>query len=141
MPYWRLHYHLDWATYQREPMITSDCERIIYATLHQKANELDAIIHAIGNIEDHIHVVASIPPKIAVAECIRQFKGASSHAVSQTLGNKITFKWQSGYGAISIGERSLPTIMDYAKNQKRHHAENTTIEIYEQMTDDEDGIT
>jgi len=139
MAYWRLHYHLVWATYKREPMIDRERERVIYGTLYQKAKELALIIHAAGNVADHIHVVASIPPKIAVADCVRHLKGASSHAVTRTLGSETSFKWQEGYGAISLGGRSLPTVIAYAGNQKRHHQDGTTITIYEQMTEDDDG--
>ena len=61
MAYWRLHYHLVWATYQREPLIDSNCEAIIHRTLYGKAKELGVRIHAVGSVDDHVHVVASIP--------------------------------------------------------------------------------
>jgi REP element-mobilizing transposase RayT len=83
MSYWRLHYHLVWATYQRSPWLCDDVERMVYGTILNKAKELGVLIHQIGNTDDHIHIVASIPPKIAVAECVRHFKGASSHYVNQ----------------------------------------------------------
>jgi len=55
MAYWRLHYHLVWATYKREPMIDQERERVIYGTLYRKAEELGLIIHAAGSVEDHMH--------------------------------------------------------------------------------------
>ena len=139
MPYWRLHYHLVWATFKREPMISAERERIIYGSLYGKAKELGLIIHAIGNIEDHIHVVVSIPPKILVSDCLRHFKGASSHAVNQVTGSGSHFKWQEGYGAISIGERSLPTVIAYVVNQKQHHQDRTEMVIYERMSEENEG--
>jgi len=45
MAYWRLHYHLVWATYQRNPWLTGDVERMVYGTLLGKAEELAVIIH------------------------------------------------------------------------------------------------
>lgn len=139
MAYWRLHYHLVWATHKREPMIDAQRERIIYGTLYSKANELGVIIHGAGNVEDHIHVVASIPSKISVSDCLRHFKGASSHAVNRMSDSQSVFKWQRGYGAFSVGERSLPDVIAYAKNQKQHHRDKTLIGIYEKFTDDEDS--
>ena len=138
MTYWRLHYHLIWATYERQPIITPEREKMFYGVLYKKAEELGLKIHAAGNIEDHAHVVLSIPPVIAVAECVRQIKGASAYAINRMPGSDGQFKWQGGYGALSVGERSLETVMEYAARQKEHHRENKLIAAYERIDEDED---
>src|SRR3972149_1251178 len=137
MPYWRLHYHLIWATFEREPSITPEREKMFYGVLYNKAKELGVKIHAAGNIEDHAHVVASIPPKLAVADCVRHLKGASSYAINHMEGSDGKFKWQEGYGALSIGERSLEIVKEYAAKQKEYHRENKIIEGYERMEEDD----
>ena len=139
MPYWRLHYHLVWATFKREPMIDSELEQVIHSSLYGKAKELGLIIHSVGNIEDHIHLVVSIPPTVLVSDCLRHFKGASSFTVNRMPGSHSHFKWQEGYGAISIGERSLANVIAYVKNQKQHHRDKTEIDSYEYMVEDYDG--
>jgi len=133
MAFWRLHYHLIWATYQREPWLTENIERQVYGTMLNKAKDLNCIIHAIGGIEDHIHIAVSIPPKLAVAEAIRQFKGASAYYVNRQTQVPASFRWQGGYGALSFGERSMNTIVTYIKQQKEHHRQQTTIAIYERI--------
>jgi putative transposase len=65
MTFWRLHYHLIWATFEREPSLIADREKMFYGVLYNKAQELGLIVHAAGNVEDHVHVVASIPPNPA----------------------------------------------------------------------------
>ena len=137
MTYWRLHYHLIWSTQDREPSLTAERERMFYGVLYKKGEELGLKIHAAGNVEDHVHVVVSIPPKMSVADCVRHLKGASAFAINHMNGSDGQFKWQAGYGALSIGERSLETVMAYAAGQKEHHQGNTTIAIYERM-DEED---
>jgi putative transposase len=138
MTYWRLHYHLIWATFERQPTLTPEREKMFYGVLYKKAEELDLKVHAAGNIEDHLHVVLSIPPVIAIAECVRQLKGASSFAINHMKGSDGQFKWQGGYGALSVGERSLETVMEYAAKQKEHHRENKLIAIYERIDEDEE---
>jgi putative transposase len=138
MTFWRLHYHLFWATFNREPSLIADREKMFYGVLCNKSQELGLIIHAAGNVEDHVHVVASIPPKIAVAECVRQIKGASAYAINRMPGGEGDFKWQGGYGALTIDERSLPIVMAYANNQKERHRTNQFIALYERMDGDED---
>ena len=135
MTYWRLHYHLIWATYNREPILTLEREKMFYGVLYRKGEELGLKIHAAGNIEDHAHLVASIPPKLAVADCVRHLKGASAFAINHMAGSDGQFKWQGGYGAFTVGERSLETVMEYAAKQKEHHDENRLVEIYERIDD------
>jgi putative transposase len=129
MAFWRLHYHLTWAAWGREPLIDAAREHAIHRAFFGKAKEIGLLVHGVGNVADHVHVVISIPPRIAVAETVRQLKGASSHAANQLGGDR--FRWQQGYGALTIDERSLASIAAYARAQKQHHESNTTIEIYE----------
>jgi putative transposase len=133
MTYWRLHYHIIWATFERQPILFSEREKVFYGVLHNKAQELGIKIHAIGNMDDHAHIALSIPPKLAVAECVRQFKGASAYAINHMPGSDKQFKWQEGYGALTIGERSLPTVIAYVNNQKQHHFEQSLIRGYESI--------
>ncbi len=137
MTYWRLHYHIIWSTMDRQPMLTPNLEKIFYGVIHGKARELDLKIHAAGNVDDHVHIVVSIPPKIAVADCVRHLKGASAYAINHMDGSDGHFKWQAGYGALTVEERSLETIMGYVARQKEHHRERTIIDVYERMGEKE----
>jgi REP element-mobilizing transposase RayT len=137
MTYWRLHYHLIWSTYNRESTLTLEHEKMFYGVLYKKSEELGLKIHAAGNMEDHAHVVASIPPKLAVADCVRHLKGASAFAINHMPGSDGQFKWQGGYGALTVGERSLETVMEYAAKQKEHHRENRLVEVYERIDEEE----
>ena len=137
MTYWRLHYHIIWSTMDRQPILTPKVEKMFYGVIYGKAEELDLKIHAAGNVEDHAHVVLSIPPKLAVADCVRHFKGASAYALNRMDGSDGLFKWQAGYGALTVGDRSLETVMEYAARQKDHHKAGTMIEVYERMDEEE----
>ncbi len=137
MSFWRLYYHIVWATRQREPLFVDERERHVYGVLLRKCEELGIRVHAIGNVEDHIHLAVSIPPKLAVADCIRQLKGSSAYYVNQLHGPVKSFAWQDGYGVLSFGERSLPQVVSYVRNQKEHHRQGTTITLYEQISGDD----
>ena len=126
-----LYYHLVWATFERHPLITPEREAVIRTTLYTKAKDLRAVLHAVGNVTDHVHVVPSIPPTLSVAACVKQLKGASSRAVNVQAGAVRVFRWQEGYGALSLGERSLGTVVEYVRNQPRHHRDDTTLALYE----------
>ena len=137
MTYWRLHYHIIWSTLDRQPFLTSTIEKVFYGVLYGKAKELGLKVHVAGNVDDHVHVVLSIPPKIAVADCVQHLKGASAYAINHMEESTGQFKWQAGYGALTAGERSLEIVKDYAARQKERHRNGTIIDIYERIDDEE----
>jgi putative transposase len=131
MPYWKIYYHLVWATFEQHPLITPEREAIFRSTLYSKARELKLVLHGVGNVADHVHVGVSIPPTLSVAACVKQLKGASSRAMNLQVRSGPVFRWQEGYGALSLGEGSLGAVVGYAKDQARHHREHTTLALYE----------
>ena len=105
-----------------------------------KANSHRAIVHALGGIEDHIHLVVSIPPTISIADFVKHIKGSSAHHINcgpRRFG--LMFRWQRGYGVFSLGAKQLPAAVAYARNQKVHHRSGTLIEALEEISWDEDG--
>jgi putative transposase len=133
MPYWRLFYHFVWGTRNREPLIAPEWEISLHNVIAAKATKLGAFVHAVGGIEDHVHLVVSVPPKIALSTFIGQVKGNSSHFVNHELDVDIHFAWQAEYGVVSFGGKMLDTVVRYAKNQRKHHADGTTIAMLERV--------
>jgi hypothetical protein len=84
---------------------------------------------------DHIHLVAAIPPELAVSNYVKLIKGASSHYVNQNIRPEQPFAWQRGYGALSLGERQREAAIDYVNNQKNHHLEESSIEWLERVNE------
>jgi putative transposase len=140
MSYWRLHYHLVWATYERTPLLERAVERQVHGAILDKANEMGILVHAIGNVEDHIHVAASIPPRIAVADCLKHFKGASSRFVNSQPGAAGNFGWQDGYGALTFSDRGMSGVVSYVRNQKEHHRQKTTRDLFERIAEEDEGV-
>ena len=134
MPFWRLYYHLVWSTKDRLPLITENIEKDLVGYIAGKSDFLGCQIQALGCVENHIHIVVSIPPTIAVADYISKIKGASSHHVNhQLLPRPNSFRWQEGYGAFSISQKQLKHVVEYVVNQKEHHRKQTLIPIFEQQ--------
>ena len=132
MSYWRLHYHLVWSTVQRLPLITPERERIIFRSVYSKARDLGTTLHAVGGIEDHLHLVVSVPPTLAISQCVKHWKGASARAVNRSGGAGERFQWQRGYGALTVGGRCLSTVIDYVNLQKQHHKTGKLFSVYEE---------
>jgi putative transposase len=131
MPYHRLFYHMVWGTKNREPFIQAEFETSLHNVIVAKAKELEAFVYAVGGVEDHVHLVATVLPKIALADFIGQVKGNSSHFVNHTLTIPYRFQWQTEYGVVSFGGKQLDMVVTYVKNQRRHHAQGTVIPFLE----------
>ncbi|WP_324632648.1 IS200/IS605 family transposase [Phormidium sp. CCY1219] len=139
MSLWRIYYHLVWATKQRFPLITPEIEDELYPYIIGKSDALGCIVHAIGGIEDHIHIVASIPPNLSVAEFVKNIKGSSTYHLNHAGSGSLTrFGWQDGYGVFSLGGKQMDIAVNYVKNQKIHHLKNDLKPSLERISDRDD---
>jgi len=141
MALWRLYYHFVWATKEREPMITPELEEELYGYMLGKGHSLGAIVHAIGGTENHVHVVASVPPKLSLAEFVKGVKGSSSFHMNHGVltDDLASFGWQRGYGVFSFGGKRLGRVVEYATRQKEHHREGRIIARLEEDDQEDDG--
>jgi len=137
MPYWQLFYHIVWATKNREPLLTPKVEPVIYGFLRSKAIGLEGTLFALNGVADHVHMVISIPPKIAVATFIGQVKGVASTKFNKSGLSETPFFWQEEYAVFSFDGKRLPNYIAYVERQKEHHAQRTTIPILERFGDSE----
>jgi REP element-mobilizing transposase RayT len=138
MSFWRVYYHLVWATHERRPLIDAAIEQLLFPYMEKKAAEFQTIVFAINGIENHVHLVVSIPPRYAVAEVVKSMKGAGSHYINQS-GLTDDFHWQRGYGVFSLRERQRPDAEAYVRAQKEHHRLGTTNVWLERTDEFDDG--
>ncbi len=84
-----------------------------------------------------MHVAVSIPPKLSVAEWVKQAKGNTTREINARFPDLDTaFSWQNGYGVLSFGAKNLDFVVNYVTRQKEHHA-NLTLKSYLEQVDDE----
>ncbi|MBE9127013.1 IS200/IS605 family transposase [Coleofasciculus sp. LEGE 07081] len=142
MAFWRLYYHLVWATKERQPLITPAREPRLYSYIIGKADSLGCIIHSIGGVEDHLHLVTSIPPTLSIADFVKNIKGSSAHQFNQDSSpTSAKFGWQRGYGVFSLGGKQLDEAIAYVSNQKQHHSQGTAIASLERDNYEDDAPT
>jgi putative transposase len=90
-------------------------------------------LHRIGGIEEHVHLLLYIPPKLSTATVIGQIKGAASHYVNNDLDNTENLYWQRGYGMKTISESDVPMVKQYIMKQEEHHSKHTFIPFFEEI--------
>ncbi|MBT5338201.1 IS200/IS605 family transposase [Candidatus Falkowbacteria bacterium] len=130
--YYKLFYHFIWATKNRSPIITTQIENQLKQFIPHKTLKLNAKQLKLEMVEDHLHLLARIPPKISVSAFVNSIKGSSSHYINAILDEKI-FYWQTGFGVLSLAEKQLPFVAEYIKNQKQKHKDNDLISVFEEI--------
>lgn len=134
MTFWRCYYHVIWTTKHRLPLITPENEMMIFDIIKGKTAELGGQVLAVNAIPDHIHVAASIPPKVAVAQWAKRVKGVSTFEINnQFPDTQEPFHWQEGYGVLTFGAKNINTVVDYINRQQEHHANHDLMAGLEQV--------
>ncbi len=126
--YSEINLHFVWHTKNNNPVVVDSIEQRVYHYLEREARKTKGVyFHAVNGTENHIHLVASIPPSLLISEWIGKLKGGGSFYINHEIANRELLDWQEGYGVVSFGTKDLKWVLEYVKNQKKHHAEHTTI--------------
>ncbi len=139
MPFWRLYYHLVWATKNREHLIVPGVKDPLYRYIRHKAAEMGVHVLAVGGWFDHVHLLVSVPPRHALADVVGRLKGASAHEMNRIDILDCHFSWQRGYGALGCGQKQKSTAIAYIENQERHHKQQTTNSWLEHYAASDEG--
>lgn len=119
--YSEINFHITWHTKGNLPMIREKIEDRLYRYLtHKILDTPGARFHAIGGVENHVHIAVTLQPNILVSDWVGKLKGSSSHYINHEIQAK-SLEWQRGYGIVTFGTKDLRWVVDYIKNQKEHH--------------------
>ena len=117
--------HCVWATKERRPLIKPDLQQRLWPYLGGIARENKMKGLVIGGVEDHVHILVSIPATLSIAKSIQLLKGNSSKWINDTFKAHEDFEWQEGYGAFSVSTSNLDAVKHYIEHQAEHHAKHS----------------
>lgn len=80
---------------------------------------------AVGGVEDHVHLILSLPTTVSIAKALQYIKGGSSKWIHDTFPEQRAFSWQTGYGAFSVGVSQVDATIAYIQSQIEHHRKMT----------------
>ena len=106
-------------------MITPALKERLWPYLGGIARENKMTAIEIGGVEDHIHILLSMPSTMAIAKALQLIKGGSSKWVHDTFPEHRLFGWQVKYGSFSVSVSQLDKIIEYIKDQTIHHRKMT----------------
>ncbi len=123
--YTNLLFHIIYSTKNRKPTIDPVWQDELYGYIGGIHRDKRGVLLKAGGIEDHIHLLAKLPPTIAVSDMLRLIKANSSKWINEVKKPMQSFEWQPGYAAFSVSESQAETVMAYIANQREHHQSRT----------------
>ena len=115
------YYHCVFATKQRAPLLSPEIRERLYSYFGGIAQQYHVGLITSGGIEDHVHLLFSIPATRSISEVMKLFKGSSSRWLHRTFPHLDDFTWQEGYGAFTVSHSLLEKTISYINNQIEHH--------------------
>src|SRR5439155_10585272 len=113
--------HFVWGTANREPLIRKSWRDRLHAYIGGVLENKKAKLLAAGGMEDHIHVLASLPATLSLSEAASAMKANSSRWIHENAPQAKGFECQDGYAAFSVSKSAAPHVKDYIWNQEEHH--------------------
>jgi REP element-mobilizing transposase RayT len=117
--------HIVFSTKNRAKLILPEFENELHAYLSDICRANKSNVYKVGGTENHVHIACSLPRTITISSLLEEIKSSSSKWMKSKSPNCSSFAWQSGYGAFSLGQSQLPTLIQYVENQHAHHGKKS----------------
>ena len=125
MSYVSSYFHCVFSTKERRPLITPPLRERLWPFLGGIARQNKIKALEIGGVDDHVHLLLSLPAPLPISKAMQLIKGGSSKWVHETFPEHRLFAWQEKYGAFSVSVSQLDHIVQYIKGQEEHHRKMT----------------
>lgn len=130
---WICKYHVVFIPKCRRKVLYGHIREFLKPLFHELASNRSCKIESGAMVQDHVHMLISIPPKHSVATVVGYLKGKTAIAIARKFGGKQrNFNgerfWARGYAVSTVGFEK-DQVMAYVKNQEQ----------LDGLGDDEDG--
>lgn len=138
MAYTKLIYHIVLRTYQGTAPIVEEYEKDLYMYIYGFCKKRQCVLLRINGMPDHIHLLISLPPSIAIATFVHDLKIATNNFLTINRSKFPSFvKWSEGYCALTYSKNETTRVIQYIINQKVHHSKTSVrdelIELLNEM--------
>ena len=126
--------HLVFSTKHRLPVFQDvDIRSRLHSHLGEISNRLECPIIRVGGVEDHVHLLACLGRTISLADWVKELKRASNAWIRSHFSSHPQFEWQAGYGAFSVSQSQIETVIRYIVNQQEHHQRESFQDEFRQL--------
>jgi putative transposase len=129
----QIYLHIVFSVKGRQSLIQKDWKEELLKYICGIVNGNEQKVYAIGGVADHIHILISIKPNIAISDLVRNIKANSSKWINEKGFVKGKFQWQEGFGGFSYAQSQLDAVIAYINSQEQHHQKKTFREEYMEL--------
>lgn len=131
MSYTQLLYHIVIRTKASQPTLSLEHSDELYRYLWGIVKNKNSKLYRVNGVEDHLHLLVSMHPTIALSDFVRDLKTESSKMLKHTVGYERFTAWSEGYAALTYSLRDKDMIINYIINQREHHKRVSFRDEYE----------
>ena len=118
--YTRSIFHAVFVCHRRRRWLDPDLRRELYSWFGLYLFRRNSALWDVNGVEDHVHALMLISPRISVAEIMAGLKSSSSRMIHEKLRTR-EFVWQDGYAAFSVSPSQVEGVKRYLAIQEEHH--------------------
>ena len=116
------------------PILADDLDHV-HKYIGGITKNIGGTLIAIGGMPDHVHLLTSLPKTIALSDFVKTIKANSSRWIKELSPYYNGFSWQDGYGAFSVSSSVISKVVNYIRNQEKHHKQQTAKDEYKAFLD------
>ncbi|MEU1431787.1 IS200/IS605 family transposase [Nocardia sp. NPDC005746] len=118
-----LHAHLVFVTKYRRRVFTDTHLPKMEEIMRQVCADFECALVEFNGEADHVHLLVTFPPKVALSKLVNSLKGVSSRRMRQEYPElarhywRATHLWSGSYFAGSVGGAPISAVRDYIEHQ------------------------
>jgi len=129
----QIYYHIVFSTKNREPVLRPERREELFRYIWGIIRNKNSHLYRINAVEDHLHILSSLHPSVALADFIKDIKVASNGWIQeQKIFPRFT-GWQDGYGVFTASHDDKDRLIEYIKSQQEHHRKETFLDEYRRL--------
>ena len=125
MSYVSAKFHCVFSTKRREPLLIPEIRDPLWRYMGGIARSWGMEAIEVGGVDDHVHILLSIPSTMPLSRAMQLIKGGSSRWLNEAKFNTIKFAWQKEYAAFSVSASAVYAVKRYIRNQEQHHMDTS----------------
>lgn len=109
------------AVKSESPQIPHQALHELHSFLADVAEDMGAAQLAAGGVQDHVHLLLSLPPTLALSDLIAELKRVSRCWLSNSFADCQRFEWDDDHTAFSVGMSQIRETSAYIERQLECH--------------------
>jgi putative transposase len=125
--------HIVFSTKERGRVLDKPRREDLFRYIWGIVKNHDGHLYRINGVEDHIHILTSLHPTVALADFVKAIKTGSSAWIKENDVFPQFGHWQEGYGAFTHSIQEKDALIEYIKNQEEHHRRASFLDEYREL--------